>query len=155
MNVFRTNIMNNIGSSIGSSISNNMGFSNNRPKLIEPGVHGFLKENLRNCGVKKGVYMNKLYNLGLLILFLSIMFMILYYKYKGKLTHQEKKEKMERERLYIVNKVRSMNVEREKAQQKIITNLPLFNDDEHIKGVLPMTHPGELPANMDQHKYFR
>ena len=80
--------------------------------------------------------------------------MILYYKYRGKLTPKEKRIKMEKERQYIVNKVRAMGVEREKAQQKIITNLPLFEDDQHIRGVLPMTHPSELPANYNQDKNF-
>lgn len=142
-------------SNIGIGTKNLIDFNQNIPKLIEPGVHGFLKENLRNCGIKKSMYVNKLYNLGMLILFLSIMFMILYYKYKGKLSPNDKRIKMEKERQYIVNKVRAMGVEREKAQQKIITNLPLFEDDEHIRGVMPMTHPSELPANYNQDKKFR
>ena len=68
-------------SNIGIGTRNTLDFNQNIPKLIEPGVHGFLKENLRNCGIKKSMYVNKLYNLGMLILFLSILFMILYYKY--------------------------------------------------------------------------
>ena len=63
---------NNFISNIGIGTRNTLDFNQNIPKLIEPGVHGFLKENLRNCGIKKSMYVNKLYNLGMLILFLSI-----------------------------------------------------------------------------------
>ena len=123
------------------------GISYKKPKLIEVGVSSFLRENLKQCKQKKGVYINKVFNVSMFIMFFSLFFMILYYKYKGKLTPQEKHVKHEKERIYILNKVKSLNIERQKVQQTIITNLPTFDSDERIKGVLPMTHPSQLPAN--------
>ena len=125
-----------------------------KPKLIEPGVAHFFNENLKLCHSKKAIYMNKLFNVILLCMFLCILFMILYYKYKGKLTPKQKKEKENKERLYILNKVKSMKVEKQKQQQEIITNLPPFDNEQHIvNNILPMTHPSTTPINFEQNYY--
>ena len=45
---------------------------NIRPRLIEPGVKYFLSASLEQCHILKNKYYNFLYNLGLFILFTTI-----------------------------------------------------------------------------------
>tara|TARA_B100001094_G_C17800136_1_gene608702 strand:- start:104 stop:508 length:405 start_codon:yes stop_codon:yes gene_type:complete len=133
-------------------------YSNNylsKPILIEPGVSHFFSENLKLCQAKRNIYINNVYNVTMFLLFMCILFMILYYKYTGKLTPYEKIEKTQRERLYILNKVKTMKLEKAKQQQELITNLPIIGDDNNqIKNILPMTHPATTPINLDQ-KYYK
>ena len=100
-----------------------------QPCLIEPGVSYFFSKTLQNCHVKKMQYYNKLYNLFLFALFFIILGVVLYYKYKGKLTPKERKYKEQKERIYIMNKIKSLDIEKQKKNQQIITNLPSFNNE--------------------------
>ena len=124
-----------------------------KPKLIEIGVVQFLGQNLKNCQQKKAIYINKMFNIFMLGLFFCIIFLTLSYKYKGKLTKREKIIKQEKERKYIVDKVRALQVEKQKEQQTIITNLPTFDNDQRIRDVLPFTHPSQTPINLEKDYY--
>ena len=95
------------------------------PKLIEPGTRYFFKSNLLNCKSIKDQYMNKLYNFTMLGVFLFIVACVLYYNYKGRLTKHEIYVKHEKERQYILDKVKGLEHERQIASQERITNLPL------------------------------
>jgi len=130
---------------------NSMDFQ--KPKLLEIGVVEFLGQNLKNCQQKKAIYINKMFNIFMFGLFVCIIFLTLSYKYKGKLTRREKIIKQEKERKYIVDKVRSLQIEKQKEQQTIITNLPTFNNDQRIKDVLPFTHPSQTPINLEKDYY--
>ena len=50
----------------------------------------------------------------------------MYYNYKGRITKREKYIKLEKERQYILNKVRSLDEIRQKESQERITNLPIM-----------------------------
>ena len=63
------------------------------PKLVESGTKYFFTKTLENCHNKKMTYYNNLYNIILLSLFVVVVFLTLRYKYKGKLTPEQKKEK--------------------------------------------------------------
>ena len=130
---------------------NSMDFQ--KPKLMEIGVVEFLGQNLKNCQQKKAIYINKMFNIFMLVLFFCIIFLTLSYKYKGKLTKREKIIKQEKERKYIVDKVRALQIEKQKEQQTIITNLPTFDNDQRIKDVLPFTHPSQTPVNLEKDYY--
>lgn len=77
--------------------------------LTEPGIRQYLLDSFEQCKEYKMNYYTKLLNIGLLILFVSILASILYMKKKGKLTPQQKIKKNEEDRMYIMNKIRSLS----------------------------------------------
>ena len=97
-----------------------------RPTLTEPGVKYFLKETLKNCKIKKDLQFNMLMNLGLLGVFVIIVSILLYYKYKTRPTEEDRKKKKQLKRDYFVNKVRQMQAVKAKQLNEQITNLPKF-----------------------------
>jgi len=99
---------------------------NSRPILTEPGVKYFLKETLKNCKIKKDLQFNMLMNLGLLGMFVIIVSILLYYKYKTRPTEEDRKKKKQLKRDYFVNKVRQMQAVKAKQLNEQITNLPKF-----------------------------
>tara|TARA_Y100000588_G_C13777534_1_gene720892 strand:- start:109 stop:459 length:351 start_codon:yes stop_codon:yes gene_type:complete len=105
-------------------------FSENIPTLIEPGTKYFLYETLKNCNKKKNFYYCTIFNIFLLIIFLTILGIFLFYKYKSKLTPKEKKEQKVKEQEYIMTKLRNFNEEAQKQRNLLITNLPRFDDNK-------------------------
>ena len=97
-----------------------------RPTLTEPGVKYFLKETLKNCKIKKDLQFNMLMNLGLLGMFVIIVSILLYYKYKTRPTEEDRKKKKQLKKEYFVNKVRQMQAVKAKQLNEQITNLPKF-----------------------------
>ncbi len=64
------------------------------PKLTEPGVKYFMNQVLKHCNQQKTVFTNTIFNLILFLIFVLIIGGFLYYKYRGKLTPQEKEAKL-------------------------------------------------------------
>jgi Tfp pilus assembly protein PilO len=67
-----------------------------------------------------------LMNLGLLGMFVIIVSILLYYKYKTRPTEEDRKKKKQLKREYFVNKVRQMQAVKAKQLNEQITNLPKF-----------------------------
>lgn len=63
-----------------------------RPQLIEPGVKSFLSHTLSNCRQIKEKYYNRIYNILGFILVVCVIGAWLYYRYKGKMTPEERGE---------------------------------------------------------------
>jgi len=97
-----------------------------RPTLTEPGVKYFLKETLKNCKIKKDLEFNMLMNLGLLGMFVIIVSILLYYKYKTRPTEEDRKKSKQLKRDYFITKVRQMQAVKAKQLNRQITNLPKF-----------------------------
>ena len=122
------------------NINNYLNFNNssnfndiiNKPKLIEPGVKYFFKGILKECNNYKQKNYNLLYNIFLFILFFSILGIILFYRYKGNKTYQEKYQKNLQDKQYIMSKLvyyNRVNLEnQQRIQNNMITNLPDFNN---------------------------
>jgi hypothetical protein len=110
----------------------------NRPMLIEPGVKYFLNETLKQCHVFKEKYNNMLINIGLLIGFLIVLGIILLYKYKGKLTNEEIREKEMEKKKYILSKIRNFQDAKLRAQQQLITGLPQWENEFDIINDTPI-----------------
>lgn len=100
----------------------NMEFT--KPLLTEPGVKYFLSSTLKQCHEFKDKYYNLLLNIGIFIGFLFILGSLLLYKYKGKLTEEEKIEKDNIKKQYILSKIRNFQMAKQKANQELITGLP-------------------------------
>ena len=100
-----------------------------QPLLIEPGIKYYLSQSLKNCKNLKDYYYNIFFNVGVLILFLSIIMIILNYKYKGSTNTYEKKEKEEKKKRYILEQIKKMQQLQKNNSMDLITNLPLYKKE--------------------------
>ena len=117
---------------------NTFGVENIRPMLTEPGVKYFINETLKQCHQFKEKYHNLNLNIGLLVLFFIILGILLLYKYKGKITPEEIKEKELQKKQYILSKIRNYQDAKTKAQQKLITGLPQWDNEFDIINDTPI-----------------
>jgi len=99
------------------------------PRLTEPGVTYFLRETLKHCNTKKTIYYNAILNLGLLFIFISLLGILLIYKKRTKLTPEERASKKEKQRLYILEKIKSLREQKRKQDNETITSLPKFESN--------------------------
>ena len=104
-----------------------------RPRLIEPGVKYFLNSSLEQCHNLKTKYYNQLYNLGLFGLFVTIVGVTLYFKYKNKnnIKLQEEKKRVQQE--YILNKLRFMQDYRKNQVNHIMTDLSTWQNNPEVQ----------------------
>ena len=100
-----------------------------KPLLIEPGVKYFLKETLKQCKHKKNDYYYYWANIGLFLLFLLILGTSLIWKKKTKPSKEDIILKREEQKNYILEKIKGLKKEKEKENNRIITNLPKFESD--------------------------
>ena len=96
--------------------------------LTEPGIRAFAYETLKTCKVNKMKYYTKVLNFSLLAVFVVLVSGILFFKYKGKKTPQEKNAKKEADRLYILNRVKQVQLDRQKESNLLITDVPGTNN---------------------------
>jgi hypothetical protein len=80
--------------------------------LTEPGVRNHLLTTLEECKYHKFSYYTTIVNLILLGVFILLVAIILYFKKKGKLTEAERKKKNEDDRTHIINRIRSLQLEK-------------------------------------------
>jgi uncharacterized protein YpmB len=104
-----------------------------KPLLTEPGVKSYLNYALKQCHIIKINYYNTIYNITLFIIFIVILGGILYYKYKGKPTEEEKQQKNREKQQYILEKIKNFQEAKKEAHQRLsqetlITGLPHFEN---------------------------
>jgi Na+-transporting NADH:ubiquinone oxidoreductase subunit NqrC len=99
------------------------------PSLTEPGMKYFINETLKQCHVFKENYNNYWMNISLAILFFSVIAIILFIKYKKKLTPKEKKAKEREKQHYILSKIKNYQDAKQKMSESLITGLPRWNDE--------------------------
>jgi hypothetical protein len=92
--------------------------------LTEPGVRQYFIDSFKTCKEYKLQYHTWVLNLCLFGFFVTCLSAILYYKYKGKQSPIIKKRKQEEDRIYIMNRIRSLQIEKQKDNNNLITNLP-------------------------------
>lgn len=116
--------------------------SNNfqKPMLTEPGVKYFLNETLKQCHKFKEEYISTIVNICLFIGFLIILGILLLYKYKGKLSPQEIKQKEVLKKQYILSKIKNFQDAKLRAQQELITGLPHWENEFDIINDNPIKH---------------
>lgn len=103
------------------NIKNN---SNTIPSLVEPGVKYFFTQTLKQCHKFREDHYDLLINIGLFLTFLTIFGLWLLYKYKGKLTPEEMKEKSLEKKKYILSKIQNYQDSKKREEQELITGLP-------------------------------
>lgn len=100
-----------------------------KPTLIEPGTKYFLNQTLKQSHVYKIKFYNKMFNVGLFILFFIILGAILLYKYKGRLTPIEKANKNKEKQQYILTRIKKFQDAKRVAHQELITGLPEWENE--------------------------
>ena len=103
-----------------------------KPILTEPGVKYFLNNALKQSHIIKENFHNIVFNIGMAIFFLILLGGILVYKYKGKLTpiEIEKNNKVKRE--YVLERIKVFQINKERAQQQLITGLPQWENEYNV-----------------------
>jgi len=110
----------------------NEDFGNTKPLLTEPGVKYFLHQTLKQCHITRDNFYNYAFNLSLFIAFLLILGLILFFKYKGKLTPVEINKKNKEKQQYILSKIQNFQLAKRKAHQELITGLPSWESEYDI-----------------------
>jgi hypothetical protein len=103
-----------------------------KPLLVEPGVKYFLKETLKQCKEFKDKHHNIIFNIVLFIVFFLILGGLLLYKYKGKLTPEEKVQKDNEKKQYILSKISNYQMEKKRESQELITGLPHWENEYEV-----------------------
>ncbi len=96
-----------------------------KPALTEFSTKYYIRNSLKEVRRFKDKYITILVNVSLFLLFVGVLGGLLYYKYKGKLTPDEKKQKEQEKKMYLFQKLHQISYEKQKESQSLITNLPL------------------------------
>jgi hypothetical protein len=103
-----------------------------KPTLTEPGVKYFLDNALKQSHIIREKFHNTIFNIGMFILFLIILGGILVYKYKGKLTPVEIAQKNKEKQQYVLERIKTFQIAKQKAHQELITGLPQWENEYKI-----------------------
>ena len=107
-----------------------------KPSLTEPGVKFFMSKVLKHCSQQKYMFSNLVFNIILFLVFVLIIGGFLYYKYRGKLTPEEKEKKFREEKKDVLMRLNALNVNIEKSKRNgvngenganLITDLPMWD----------------------------
>ena len=97
-----------------------------KPVLIENMNKYLIKKSLREVRNFKNTYITLIVNILFFILFVGGIALFLYYRYKGKLTPEEKEIKEKLKKQYLFEKLHKISYEKRKEQQNLITDLPVI-----------------------------
>jgi len=92
--------------------------------LTEPGIKNLFVQNLNECKQMKLNYYTRVLNISLFVGFVACLGILLYFKYKGRRSEKEKSVKQEQDRMYILNQIKMVQIDRQKVNNHLITNLP-------------------------------
>ena len=101
-----------------------------KPVLTEPGVKYFMNEVLKTCKENKTVFTNSVFNLVLFLIFVLVIGGFLYYKYRGRLTPDEKEAILREQKQDVLVRLNALNVKIESNKKNgagMITNLPIWD----------------------------
>lgn len=108
------------------------------PNLVAPGVRSFMDYTLRNCRQMKDTYMTYSVNVGLTILFFSVIGLFLYYKYKGKPSQLELEMKKREGHEYMMKKLGMHVATRQMSNTtnaSVLTGMPIWEKSLLIPGI--------------------
>lgn len=96
-----------------------------KPSLTEFSTKYYIRHSLQQVRRLKDKYITITVNISLFLLFIGVVGGLLYYKYKGKLTPEQKQIKDREKKMYLFQKLHQISYEKQKESQELITNLPL------------------------------
>jgi hypothetical protein len=99
------------------------------PRLIEPKCRSYMSEILNKCHDNRvNIYLYSL-NIGVLVSFSLVVFLVLYYCYKTKMNPEEEQQKRIKDQEYILSKIRYYKEhQRNIASKATITALPVLDE---------------------------
>lgn len=98
------------------------------PNLIDPTVKYNLYTRLSKCHDTRVNMYIWVFNIGVFVVFVSIITATLYYCYTRKMTPEERYNKMMRDQSYILSKIRFYQNERANMPLSSITSLPIVQE---------------------------
>ena len=99
------------------------------PRLIEQGAYSYMSNILNKCHHNRVNIYIYILNIGVLILFFFVTFIVLYYCYKNKTTPEENQKKIMQEQDYILSKIKYYkDHQRSIASKSSITGLPTLDE---------------------------
>lgn len=100
------------------------------PRLIENSAKNYLFQTLKQCHNNRVNIYYYVFNIGIFIIFVSIVAGVLYYCHKTKISDYEKRRKMLYDQQYILSKIRFYQEENNDRKEHLsnITNLPMHNN---------------------------
>ncbi len=99
---------------------------NTKPVLTENITKFYIRHSLKEVRIFKNKYINIIVNLLLFIGFLGMIGLLLYFRYKGKLTPEEIKAQQTLKKNYLFEKLHKISYEKQKENQNLITDLPII-----------------------------
>ena len=97
-----------------------------KPSLTNLTTKFHIRMSLKESRQFKDKYITIAVNIILFVVFATLIIALLYYKYKGKLTPQEKNIKEKQKKQYLFQKLHQISYEKQKENQNLITDLPLI-----------------------------
>ena len=98
------------------------------PKLIDSQTGNYMMNTLKQCHETRVITYSYVFNVVVVIVFLSIASCILYICFTRKKTIEEKQVQMEYEKKYILDKIRSLQEQKQYyLQEESMTKLPITN----------------------------
>lgn len=97
-----------------------------RPILTDNTTKFFIRSSLKDVRQFKNKYITIFVNIGLFLAFFGILGILLYCKYKGKLTPEETRIKDNQKKQYLFEKLHKISYEKRKENQNLITDLPII-----------------------------
>lgn len=97
-----------------------------KPSLTENLSKFHIRNSLKEVRIKKNKFITIFFNIFVFLLFVGSIGGFLYYKYKGKLTEEEKEIKDNQKKMYLFEKLHKISYEKHKENQNLITDLPII-----------------------------
>lgn len=97
------------------------------PSLIENSTKYLLINRLKKCNEYKTNIFSWVTNTSIFVLFFGILFVVLYYCRKEKLSPYEESERIKKDQHFIVSKIRDYQEIKKTSTSTNITNLPIIN----------------------------
>jgi len=99
------------------------------PILVENGFKYFINESLKNCKKIRQEHINNVYNIGLFLSLIILVFLFLFVKYKGRLTKEEIKQRNKKKEQYILERIKNYQDDKRRNSQKLISGLPHWSNE--------------------------
>jgi uncharacterized membrane protein len=95
-----------------------------KPSLVESSIRHTLARTLQECHRFKLNHYNVLFNVSLFVVFCILLSLLLVVKYRGKLTENEKQEKENLKKEYILSRIQNFQDANKQISQSLISGLP-------------------------------
>lgn len=103
------------------------------PVLCEPGMKYFINCTLKESRKIKEKHSSLLFNIVMALSLIAAISLILFYRYKGRLTQRDIEIKKRKKQEYIVSKLQHLTAIREKNNLSLISDLPVLDNNPELE----------------------